>query len=476
MSTFEHPDNHYTQQVKQLIEQVYPKDSGLGSVYEDARHYFTLTPDLQAHIAELQEKLDVAEKASKTDGLVAQLKKKLKLAKAKLDNERLERIDRLESIALKLIALTEDESYEETQLLSSKFLGTVMLLTRGPEGNFAKVHQRLKPLYKAVLALRLTDKIIEGSLIQDPYLAEMKDAMLRFKGNRHWQERWQTEIAIPIISCAVLQDIGLQSTEAREILVGPENDLDEFRVLENEPRKALLKINYSRTMDYLKNGLGIPGYVGNDREERARFIHRHKAINHFTQNVMKDAFISKTGLGEIIKIPQIYVSIVLSTKPDYSRKTLPKGYMLIEQLAKKGALNDKLAEAFIKIVGYFPLGFGITYIPQNEKGIDREQYECAIVTRLNPKSPAEPVCRPVTRNLTYISFGNDEVIKKSTNLFFPANRKKLMRIGRERLIEIMSQLSDNFTPDAIDDLVPSFWEPSDYFSFKKNQNLWNKAR
>ncbi len=476
MSTFEHPDNHYTQQVKQLIEQVYPKDSGLGSVYEDARHYFTLTPDLQAHIAELQEKLEIAENTSKTDGLVVQLKKKLKLSKAKLENERLERIDRLESIALKLIALTEDDSYEETQLLSSKFLGTVMLLTRGPEGNFAKVHQRLKPLYKAVLALRLTDKILEGSLLQDPYLLEMKDAMLRFKGNRHWQEKWQTEVAIPIITCAILQDIGLQATEARDILLGPDNDLDEFRVLDNEPRKALLKINYSRTMDYLKNGLGIPGYVGNDKDERDQFIRRHEAINQFMQNVMKDAFISKSGLGEILKIPQIYVSIVLSTKPDYSRKTLPKGYMLIEQLAKKGALNSKLAEAFINIVGYFPLGFGITYIPQNEKGIDREQYECAIVTRLNPQSPAEPICRPVTRNLTYISFGNDEVIKKTTNLFFPANRKKLMRIGRERLIEIMSQLSDNFTPDAIDDLVPSFWEPSDYFSFKKNQNLWNKAR
>lgn len=476
MSKFEHPDNHYTQQIKQLIEQVYPKDSGLGSVYEDARHYFTLTPDLKEHIAELQTKLGDTEIPSKLGGANEQLRKKLKLAKAKLDNERLERIGRLESIALKIIALSEDESYEETQLLSSKFLGTIMLLTRGPEGNFAKVHQRLKPLYKAVLALRLTDKILEGNLINDPYLTEMKDALLRFKGNRHWQEKWQTEIAIPIITCALLQDIGLQAPEAREILFGPDNDLDEFRVLDNEPRKALLKINYSRTMDYLKHGLGIPGYVGNDKEERDQFIRRHKVINDFIQRVMKDAFISKNGLGEIIKIPQIYVSIVLSTKPDYSRKSLPKGYMLIEQLAKKGALNNKLAEAFINIVGYFPLGFGITYIPQNEKGIDREQYECAIVTRLNPQSPAEPICRPVTRNLTYISFGNDEVIKKSTNLFFPANRKKLMRIGRERLMEIMSQLSDNFTPDAIDDLVPSFWEPADYFSFKKNQNLWNKAR
>ncbi|MGB0216108.1 MAG: hypothetical protein ACPF9E_11715 [Alteromonas oceani] len=51
-----------------------------------------------------------------------------------------------------------------------------------------------------------------------------------------------------------------------------------------------------------------------------------------------------------------------------------------------------------------------------------------------------------------------------------------MRIGRERLIEIMGQLSGSFTPEAVDDLIPAYWEPADYFSFKKNQNLWNKVR
>jgi hypothetical protein len=39
----------------------------------------------------------------------------------------------------------------------------------------------------------------------------------------------------------------------------------------------------------------------------------------------------------------------------------------------------------------------------------------------------------------------------------------------------MSQLSSNFTSDAVDELIPSFWEPHDYFSFKKHQNLWSKS-
>ena len=51
-----------------------------------------------------------------------------------------------------------------------------------------------------------------------------------------------------------------------------------------------------------------------------------------------------------------------------------------------------------------------------------------------------------------------------------------MRLGKEKLHEIMSQLSNNFTPDEIDNLVPSFWEPYDYFGFKKHQNLWAKNK
>ncbi|MDC8829620.1 hypothetical protein [Alteromonas gilva] len=478
MSKIELPDNNYTVQVKQLIEDVYPKNNQIASVYGDAKTYFSTAGTQRAQIAQLQEQLKNAAKPKKkkASGGEDALKRQIKLAKAEYDNERQARIDRLVTVAQKIISLCEADSFDETQLLSSKFLGTLMLITRGPERNFAKLHQRLKPLYKAVLVLRLTDKILANDLSDHAYLRDVKDALLRFKGNKEWQEKWQVEVAIPMICCALLQDIGLQSPEAESILVGPDNDLNEFRVLDDATRTQLIKINFTGTMDYLKNGLGVPGYVGNDKAERTQFIHRHTAINEFMLALMKDAYLSKKGVGEILKIPQVYTSIILSTKPDFTKKNLPKGYILIEQLAKKGAINVELAKAFVQIVGYFPLGFGVTYIPRDERGIDRDRYECAIVTRLNPSHPAEPVCRPVTRNLTYISSGSDEVVKKSSNLFFPANRKKLMRIGRERLMEIMSLLSGNFSPDAVDDLIPSHWEPADYFSFKKNQNLWNKSR
>ena len=143
-------------------------------------------------------------------------------------------------------------------------------------------------------------------------------------------------------------------------------------------------------------------------------------------------------------------------------------------MAKKGALNEKTCEAFLSIVGYFPQGFGVTYIPRNEKGIDREQYECAIVTQLNPPVASEPICRAATRNLTFISSGADEQIATSNNLFFPSSKKRMMRLGKERLIEIRSLQSGDYDPENAEELIPSCWDPRDYFSLKKHQNLWNR--
>lgn len=468
------PDSNYTQQVKQLINLVYPQDTGFGSIYEDATHYFSLTASLEKHIDDLKKQQVKIAGVKGKESLYETLSVKLKNTSTKLEEERLARLERLHNVVDKIIELCEGDTPQETLQLSAKFLGTLMLLTRGPEGKFARVHQRFKPLYKAVLTLRLVDRLLEHDTIAHKYLSKYRKAASRFDGSNYWRDKWKVELGTPLITAALLQDVGLQSPATQTILKGDDGSLNEFRLLDEAQRKDLLKLNYHFTLKYLSDGLGLPRYVGNSKEERDRFNITQQEANDFLLQVVKDAFVSKTGLGEIVKIPQIYVSIVLSTKGDYSRKSLPKGYLLIDQLAKKSSLNKQLAQDFINLVGYFPQGFGITFIPVNENGQEKDQFECAIVTGLCPSDPAEPICKVVTRNQNYISGGAQEVIPKDRNLYFPANRKKLMRIGRERLTEIMKQLSSNFTADAIDDLVPSFWEPHDFFGFKKHQNLWTK--
>jgi hypothetical protein len=81
--------------------------------------------------------------------------------------------------------------------------------------------------------------------------------------------------------------------------------------------------------------------------------------------LIRDDNSSKQGISEIIKIPQIYSSVIFSTKRDYQRKNLPTAAILISQLGIKKAISSKLSNVFVSIVGQFPLGFGITYIGQN---------------------------------------------------------------------------------------------------------------
>ena len=60
-----------------------------------------------------------------------------------------------------------------------------------------------------------------------------------------------------------------------------------------------------------------------------------------------------------------------------------------------------MASLFLQLIGYFPQGFGITYIPRESTTQGQSSYEFAIVNRLKPKNPAEPLCRALL-NLTYI--------------------------------------------------------------------------
>jgi len=132
-------------------------------------------------------------------------------------------------------------------------------------------------------------------------------------------------------------------------------------------------------------------------------------------------------------------------------------------------------DALISITGVFPQGFGVTYIPKDSDRQDLDRYEYAIVTGLYPADIRQPVCRMVTRNLTYNVSAMGCTVSVENNLYYPPARKKLERISEDRLLEILSKLVSNFEERKNMSLLPKCWHPDEYFSFVKNQNLWNKV-
>lgn len=413
-------------------------------------------------------------KVKELTALLDQAEKKLKATYKSIKDHRVARFDRAWDVCEKIIRLSEGENWDETALNSAKVLGSILLLSPGDGNKLAKTHQRYKPLYKAVLCVRLLDKLILSGHITNKYITDHYDADTRFCGEKDDLSEFQREVVMPLMFAAIFQDVGMFHPQAQKMLRGENNTLDEFRLLEGEERKTLLKLNHTKTLEYITLGLGSRMYRGNSKEEKQAVDEKNKQTLIFTRTLINDAISPKQGLGNLIKAPQIYASVVLSTKSGYDIRDLPKAALLLEQVAKKGAVSEAAANSLVSIVGYFPQGFGVAYIPKDDQNQDLDRYEYAIVNGLNPEHPKEPRCRLVTRNLEFVVFGNNAQISVDSNLYFPKTQKKLQRVSEKRLKEILSKLYHDFEQRGQSDLIPKCWEPYDYFTFRNNQNLWNK--
>lgn len=453
----EHADTPFVSRIKNLTALVDANDAGKTSLMSHARHFFALTPALKEHINLLDSKI---EKVKKTlnHKLLQELTDEYQSNVSLYEKECRERSQHINRIIRTILELCEGETYYETQNASARCLGTLLLLTGENNTGYARLHQRLRPLYKAILALRLVDKILADGSLKHPYLSKHKGLLERFDSEEKMDE-WTRYIATPVLTAALLQDIGLNHDSAQQILFGKDRSMDPFREVSDEERKQLLKINYQQTLTFIREGL-------ESTDDDAIETH------HFAVELIQDIFVGKSGIGDLLKIPQIYSSIVLSTKPGYAKNTLPKSYLLIERLAKQQSINARLAAHFISVVGYFPVGFGICFIPLNDKGEEKNNFEYAIVSGLNPELPADPVCKVVSRNQTFCVPVKELRIPVERNLYFNSSKQKLMKINRERLAEIMSQLRSNFSMDDVDNHIPSYWEPHDFFADKKNQGIW----
>ena len=461
-----------------LIQSVSPKQD---SLYEQAVTYFNEKEAEEAKLTVVTEKRDKLQtdlaQSPKDKDLIKNFEfaeKNLKETIKEQTERRHQRYQDAREICIKIIKLSEGESHDDTAVNSAKVLGTILLSSPGEGRKLASLHQKFKPLYKAVLAVRLLDKLLISGHISNKYILKYYDEETRLSEDPDKLSVFQEEVVLPLMLAAIFQDVGMHHPEARRLLLGPEGKQDEFRLLEGEERMSLLKLNHVHSLDYVTNGLGCRPYIGNSKEEKQAFDAHQKDVLLFIRTILNDAIKPKQGLGNLIKAPQIYTSVILSTKAGYDIRELPKAAILLEQVAKKGAVSEAAAECLVSVIGYFPQGFGLSYIPKDDTNQYLERYEFAIVNGLNPEHPKIPRCRLVTRNLEFVSFGNNAQLSVESNLYFPAVQKKMQKISKERLREILSKLSHDFELRCEMDLVPKCWQPYDYFTFQNNQNLWNR--
>ncbi len=482
-------DSSHTRNIKSLIARIQENSIVNDSLYELAVVYFRELPKVEqdlnfasGQISDTEEAISHCADASKKESLEKKLKKlqnhKSVLMKD-IDEKRLARLEKAKKIAADVLLEIQGKSPADMDNNVSRFLGTLLLLSPTEGKNIAKINQRHKHLYKAVLAVKLLHHLLQNDAVPHGYIKEKYKEHQAYLAQNHNADLdfspFRQDVEIPLVLAALCQDIGQFHPEAQLILKGEEGNLDEFRMLEKEDRSNLLKINYTQTLKFVTQGLGMDKYVGNSKAERVNYQENEKAKLTFLRELLKSAVNPGDGIGNILKVPQVYCSVVMSTKSNYSYEALPRVNIVMEKGAEVGAYNKKVSQELMSMLGMFPQGYGVAYIPKDSDGFDLERYEYAIVNKLYPPKPETPICRIVTRSLTFNTVTINNVISTSNNLFFSGTRKKLEKMSKQRLQEILMSLSSNFAERAQQDLVPSCWQPHDFFGSSRAQNLWNKA-
>lgn len=448
---------HYTRQIEYLLSKVYGHSAVKDSLLDRTVDFF-----------ENEEFRPSEDKKSPAESDVEQL-------------QRTERYSCLSSITSTILELAEGDSFTENNKKSSQFLGTVQLLSFTEGARVANSNEQSKAIYKAVLCLRLLDQLIIEDQIEEPYVKKYLTAItpkqyINFAiHDREAHQRFIAQVKAPLIMAALLQDIGNYHPKAQSILKGRDGKKDPFRTLEVSERKQLLQINYRETIKYINEGIGMPSFVGNTKAERDQFLADQQDRLTFIKQLLKSSVNPKNTIGNVLKVPQIYTSIILSTKPNYNYKLLPQVFQVLNKNAELGACAQSVVDSLYKVTGMFPQGFGIVYMPLGELAEQGDCYEYAIVNALYPRRPEQPNCRIATRQLTYIGFGQNIIIKKTSNLYFTQTAKKLTTLSKERLNEILDLLSSDSQERKKLDLLPRCWHAKEFFSVKSNQNLWNKG-
>lgn len=475
----------YAKIIQRLIERIYHSSPLQDSWYEQAVIWFAGQAQREQESAELEQQLFLFENRQQQLKKSQQANASRNLQQAEIaqksfqenmEETNYQRYRTLHGLCREILSLCQGDNFNETNISSAKMLGTIQLIcpTRGK--NIAKENQKARHLYKAVLSIRLLDRLVMDGLVDHPFI------MQRYEQSKHLRYHDETvyhpyrdDVHVTVLMAAILQDIGRTHPICQGILRGPDGTFDEYRELDADERINYLQTSYSETLNYVQQALGLGRYLGRDKDERDLYLQTELEKRELLISLLKQAARPEHGLGNLLKIPQIYTAMVLSTKHNYNYEDLPKAALGLEKSAELGKLNKDYVAAFLRIVGMFPQGYGVPYIPKDSDGHDMERYEYAIVTGLYPTDFRRPVCRIVTYSLTYQASARGCVVSAENNLYFAQARRKLEVVPEERLLEIMRKLVYNFEDRMASPLLPRCWHPDEYFLNQKNQNLWNKA-
>lgn len=417
--------------------------------FESYQDQYKSLKKLKANIKAYQDQIDIIENYRKEKGKLPKIKdqpstdrylRRLSSLQAKLEddlhtletamqhsrNQRYEMLDHLTDQILDLL---------DGQRIFSQLLGTIALSSPSPEDKVRHVrNEKYKPIYITALTIALFEEARHHSQFQTPYiknrigkLFQSKESfsLMAEKGMQAEHSKslkkpmppelkmaYREEVLKPIAKASLLQSIGSHCPEVNAIFDG-----DRYRQLDDEERTQLINTINSKTLDYIKLGIGIPNMRFDTKEARAKFIKEEKEKVLFMLETLRSLNSPKHELGDLIRIPMVYSSILLSTKEEFDYQQVYQAYDIIEQGKTNNQYHSEYVSLFLNMVGRFPLGSGIYFIQQETGEIER-----AIVSSLYPADINEPICKQITRRQLQFLTQAEVIVSSNSNLFFKETR------------------------------------------------------
>ena len=273
---------------------------------------------------------------------------------------------------------------------ASQFITTMMLRAPLPNDHQrCPTNEKNKPIYIAALCVSLISRLIKYSSIENDYIVSRYPTKIEIEYgvkefDQEQADRYIEEVLTPVITACLIHNIGSYSSEAEDIYQG-----NRYQVLEEEDRKLLIKAIHDNTDRYFKYGLGKPSYEDFDdpekyQEELDKFSLTNEILEGYSQAL--------DPIGNLLRLPMIYSSFMMSTKQQHDFRIAFKAYDILKSGIEKGVVNKDFGDEFLKMVGHYPLGTGIFFISKESKLPER-----AVVTGLNPPVPSSAIVKQLTR-------------------------------------------------------------------------------
>ncbi len=481
-------ENSYSKHLRKLISALLSGSRFQLSLYGAASRFFSRDELDTAHIAQLQQEWELSQArlgqaTRKTEERliadVQQKRQRLFDAEHHYEQQQQKRQQQLLELCRHLLELTEGQNRQETIQRSSRLLGTLQLMAPSEGDQMAAMQQKYKPFYKAVLSLRLLDHLLERKLITNSYIlkkAAERDQQLQLP-DLSQPCPFRDDVQIPLLMAVLLQDIGHCHPQSLQLLQAEGSQPNYRYQFSPAEREQFQEISLQASLRFLLKGIGVPVYRGNSRAGRDIFLQNEQEKIAFAATVLRSSATPGAGVGNLLRIPQVYASAVLPGRARFVYEALPKVALLLKNGARAGQYDERMVDQLLTITGIFPQGYGIVYLPREKTSPAQtaEKYEFAIVNSLYPPSPEVPLCRSVTRNLRYRTSGQNLAVSIGHNLYFKPARQKLAVIPPQRLQEILSKLSSDFEPAQLRHLLPRCWHPDEFFADPRQQNLWNRT-